>query len=184
VLPHRSRLKRRVSHNMRLGIALFLFLLSAGNSFAEEADYVVPALSPLKYSSGSCEQYACFEGVITLNGSLIIGKEEDHRLRIVFVPDSKTRSLLPYHKGNGPVTEILVKDKTKQVLSLLPEGQRERIRVGEAPGVQFQATIVATEYQATAECDHWYYIIGAVVRIERISKPIPIQAKVASRGCG
>jgi hypothetical protein len=166
--------------------SLSLFCFFSYFAYGAELDFIYPSSSPLKFSHADVRANKnYFSGSVTLSGVIVFEKHKygDGLLWLRFIPDSKSRALLPHWKTHDFVKEIDLLDETDLIKKMLPEKEKSKVLSGELPSVEIEATITADDYMTTVDCDHLYYMIRTVRSIDRKTSPMPAKPRVTTGGC-
>jgi hypothetical protein len=146
---------------MRLSTIALVALLRSGLALAQDAEYLVPKGSPVRYLKTDEHDVAHFLGRFQVTGRYYYGYIPDNpdapEPDLYLVPDPKPRALLPYRKDRGPVSEIIFENPEEVIRKVLPQEVVQLVRANKRRSVSGEVTLIVSNYQATVECDHAYY---------------------------
>lgn len=180
-------------------IPVVIFTLIGSSALAADGEtihvknlptYVVPAHSPVAFSSLGEFTTVRFSGRFRVDGEYHIGNIEDQSnpgeyevsLALYFVPDKKYGNRLPYWKNSGHVKELWFANRDDFIAAAIPPDVVENVKHTAGAHASGRASLIVEDYQASVECDYPEY----VVRFVSISKRE--RAQIASgpwdqRGC-
>jgi hypothetical protein len=107
-----------------------------------------------------------FAGLARLSGQFHAGWElvnqRPSHLRVTFLPDDKSKAILPHPAGSPAVQELLFSNREQAVSMLLPTETAQRLLARELLGAEGMASIVIDDYQSVIDCDHRWYLARLV----------------------
>ena len=134
-------------------------------------ELIVPLDSPVQVSYGTTEfggSAHVFFGDLVISGTYYYGPEVAGSSPVAFiVPDSGSAAVLPYWKRWGPPKRIDLSNPEVFAKAALPQSVLDSIARRRSRLASGHITLVASEYEATGECDQPIYL----AKFKSVSKP-------------
>jgi hypothetical protein len=151
--------------------------------------FAVPKASGLKPVKDD-EDGIHFAGELRLSGTYVYGFESDYvsdsgepsEPDLHFLPDQRSRALLPYVRGYGPIRGFHFSNPEAFIRAAIAPAAAKRVKQRNQTALRGRLTIWIDEYVATAECEGPVYT-ARFLRIERSPKLIANNAHAQPIGC-
>jgi len=127
----------------------------------------MPDGTPFTHTKSKYGYEIYFRGRIWLSGTYVYGyreeySEEGDEPELIFIPDEKSRALLPYWAERGPLEIVQFENYLWALARLVPRDQVISVKSRKVKSVRGIASIKVSQYIATFECDSPVYMVKAV----------------------
>ena len=168
-------------------LSILILLFTSTLCQGAEKYFVVPVNSPFKYSHDVEEKLEDhFKGTATLTGKLVFERfpyDDIKEVVVSFVPDTKTKEVLPYKSALGKVKSVGISGEKEKYAALLSEEQKQKLFAGSYPSIELQVSIIVSDYYAEVSCDNTYYWLSIVRILKSNERPKPSKVKPSVGSC-